>query len=262
MVPLLHLSVSMLATGFLTVGLAVQAPPAASTGAATGAPADRWTQFRGSPTLIGTSAATIPDKLRVLWTYEAGEAIESSAAIADGVVYVGAQPGELHAVNLADGKPRWKYKASVEGIGESSPAVAGGLVYFGDLGSIVHAVDAATGQGGVDVQDRRRDQVVAGRRRRSRADRILRLASLRARREGRQAAVEGADRRLRARHAGRGGRGRLHRGLRRDPARDPDQRRQGSLRDLVGRLHRRVAGRSSTGAPTTAPTRTRCWRSI
>src|SRR5688500_9648591 len=77
-------------------GLAAQAPA--------GAPADRWTQFRGSPALTGTTAATLPDKLRVLWTYEAGEAIESSAAIADGVVYVGAQPGELHAVSLADGK--------------------------------------------------------------------------------------------------------------------------------------------------------------
>ena len=40
----------------------------------------------------------------MLWTYEAGDAIESSAAIVDGVVYVGSQTGELHAVNLADGK--------------------------------------------------------------------------------------------------------------------------------------------------------------
>jgi outer membrane protein assembly factor BamB len=75
------------------------------------APADRWTQFRGSPALVGTTAAAMPDKLRVLWTYDAGESVESSAAIADGVVYVGAQPGELHAVGLADGKVRWKYKA-------------------------------------------------------------------------------------------------------------------------------------------------------
>src|SRR5687767_13608356 len=110
------------------------------------APADRWTQFRGSPALVGTSAAALPAQLRVLWTYEAGEAIESSAAIADGVVFVGAQPGELHAVSLADGKVRWKYKASEEGIGESSPAVANGIVYIGDLGSVVHAVDAATGK--------------------------------------------------------------------------------------------------------------------
>src|SRR4029450_2076201 len=91
------------------------------------APAARWTQFRGSPALLGTTAATMPDKLRVLWPYEAAEAVDSSAAIVDGVVYVGAQPGELHAVGLADGKPRWKYKASEEGIGESSPAVANGV---------------------------------------------------------------------------------------------------------------------------------------
>ena len=53
-----------------STALAAQAP-------ATGAPADRWPQFRGSPALLGTSAATVPDKLRVLWTYEAGEAVES-----------------------------------------------------------------------------------------------------------------------------------------------------------------------------------------
>ena len=39
------------------------------------APAARWTQFRGSPALLGTTAATMPDKLRVLWTYEDGEAV-------------------------------------------------------------------------------------------------------------------------------------------------------------------------------------------
>src|SRR6476619_507718 len=119
--------------------LAAQAPPS-------GAPADRWTQFRGSPALSGTSAATLPPALKLLWTYDAGDAIESSAAIVDGVVYVGSRTGELHAVNLSDGAVKWKYKASEDGIGESSPAVAGGLVYVGDLAGVVHAVDATTGK--------------------------------------------------------------------------------------------------------------------
>ena len=109
-------------------------------------PADRWTQFRGSAALLGTSQATLPSQLKVLWTYEAGDAIDSSAAIVDGVVFVGSADGHLHAVNLADGKARWKYKASADGIGESSPAVANGLVYVGDLSGTVHAVDAATGK--------------------------------------------------------------------------------------------------------------------
>src|SRR5215213_8528254 len=99
------------------------------------APADRWPQFRGSANLVGTTAATLPVQLKVQWTYEAGDAIESSAAIA-----------ELHAVNLADGKAKWKYKAADDGIGESSPAVAGGIVYIGDLSGMFHAVDINTGK--------------------------------------------------------------------------------------------------------------------
>jgi outer membrane protein assembly factor BamB len=110
------------------------------------APADRWPQFRGTTAMHGTSAATLPSTLKLLWTYEAGDAIDSSAAIADGIVYVGSQTGELHAVNLSDGSLKWKYKATADGIGESSPAVANGLVYIGDLSGVLHAVDASTGK--------------------------------------------------------------------------------------------------------------------
>ena len=110
------------------------------------APATAWPQFRGSPALLGTTQATLPAKLKVLWTYEAGDAIDSSAAIADGVAYVGSANGELHAVNMADGKAKWKYRASEDGIGESSPAVAGGVVYVGDLAGTLHAVDVTTGK--------------------------------------------------------------------------------------------------------------------
>ena len=124
-------AVTLLSMSVLTIS--AQAPAAS--------PADRWIQFRGTPPLVGLSDAKLPATLKVLWTYEAGDAIESSAAIVDGVVYVGSQTGELHAVNLADGKLKWKYKASPDGIGESSPAVAGGLVYIGDLSGVLHAVE-------------------------------------------------------------------------------------------------------------------------
>src|SRR5262245_57058712 len=52
------------------------------------APANEWRQFRGSPRLTGQSSSTLPATLKVLWTYELGDIIESSAAIANGVVYV------------------------------------------------------------------------------------------------------------------------------------------------------------------------------
>src|SRR5688500_16668282 len=85
--------------------------------------AQDWPQFRGNPQLTGVTPATVPATLKLLWTYEAGEPIESSAAIVGGTVYVGTQASELLAIDLATGKLRWKYKTK-EGIGESSPAVA------------------------------------------------------------------------------------------------------------------------------------------
>ena len=102
----------LLASAMLLAGSvpSTQAPTTVSLAA----PADRWNQFRGSPQLTGVSDATLPDALKVLWTYEAGDAIESSAAVVDGVVYVGSVTGELHAVNLSDGTLRWKYKASAD----------------------------------------------------------------------------------------------------------------------------------------------------
>ena len=94
------------------------------------APADGWTQFRGNARLTGIAASAPPAAPAVRWTYEAGEAIDSSPAIADGTVYVATSNGDLVAIDLASGKLRWKY-ATGGPIGESSPAVGGGLVFFG-----------------------------------------------------------------------------------------------------------------------------------
>ena len=80
------------------------------------------------------------------WQWEAGDAIESSAAIAAGTVYVGTRAGELVALDLASGKPVWRYKVTGDGVGESSPCVAGGAVYVGDLAGQIHAVDAQSGK--------------------------------------------------------------------------------------------------------------------
>jgi outer membrane protein assembly factor BamB len=65
------------------------------------APADEWRQFRGTPRLTGNSTSTLPPTLKVLWTYDVGDLIDSSAAIANGVVYVGGGNGDLLALDLA-----------------------------------------------------------------------------------------------------------------------------------------------------------------
>ena len=105
----------------------------------TNAAVHEWGQFRGNSRLSGVATSVPPASLKLRWTYEAGDAIESSAAIANGTVYVGSAKGELLAVDLSTGKLRWKY-ATGGSIGESSPAVGDGAVFVGDLGGMIHAV--------------------------------------------------------------------------------------------------------------------------
>ena len=108
------------------------------------APAAAWSQFRGSPLLTGVSASVPPTSLKLLWSYEAGESIDSSAAIVDGVVYVGVSTGDLLALDLDSGKLRWRYSTG-DSIGESSPAVGHDAVFIGDLAGVLHAVSVRTG---------------------------------------------------------------------------------------------------------------------
>lgn len=107
--------------------------------------ADNWSQFRGNQNLTGVSLANVPNSLKLLWTYEAGDSIESSAAIVGGTVFVGSQKGELTSLNLDNGAVYWKYTIDSP-IGESSPAYSNGVVYVGDLGGWLHAVNATDGK--------------------------------------------------------------------------------------------------------------------
>jgi outer membrane protein assembly factor BamB len=108
-------------------------------------PATNWSQFRGNASLTGVSQSTVPAALKQLWTYEAGDSIESSAAIVGGTVFVGSQKGELVSLNLENGAVYWKYSTDSP-IGESSPAYGNGVVYIGDLGGYLHAVNASDGK--------------------------------------------------------------------------------------------------------------------
>ena len=108
-------------------------------------PGNNWAQFRGNHQLTGVSESNVPATLKQLWTYEAGESIESSAAIVGGTVFVGSQKGELVALSLDNGSVYWKY-ATGSPIGESSPAYSGGAIYIGDLGGWLNALNASNGQ--------------------------------------------------------------------------------------------------------------------
>src|SRR5207237_6610605 len=102
-----------------------------------------WPVFRGNTLQTGVATSELPDKLEILWRFDTKDAFEGTAAIAGDAVFVGGEDGHVYALNLADGKPRWKYKAGA-GI-KIGAAVNGGLVYVGDEDGKLHCLDAKSG---------------------------------------------------------------------------------------------------------------------
>lgn len=75
---------------------------------------------------------------------------DTSPAVADGVVYVGARNG-YYAFNASDGSQIWVFNSpysarQLTGYVYSSPAVADGVVYFGFCDGYTFGVNASTGQ--------------------------------------------------------------------------------------------------------------------
>ncbi len=83
-------------------------------------------------------------RLKPAWSYATGGSIESSPAVANGIVYVGSNDKKLYAFDAACRKgclPLWSY-ATGDSI-ESSPAVANGLVYVGSDDHKLYTFDVA-----------------------------------------------------------------------------------------------------------------------
>jgi outer membrane protein assembly factor BamB len=99
--------------------------------------------FRGDPACTGVSPSALPETLDVRWRVVFDEPIVSTAAISEGVVYVGCDDEHLYALDLRDGSVRWKYKAT--SMVQSSPLVLDRTVYVGDDEGVLHAVDTRTG---------------------------------------------------------------------------------------------------------------------
>jgi outer membrane protein assembly factor BamB len=106
-------------------------------------PSQDWPIFRGNPLQTGVAASSLPDKLVVRWKFKAKDAIEGTAAVVNGSVFVGSMDGNLYALDLASGKEKWKYKA---GPIKGGPSVHGDQVFVGDADGLFHCVDAGSGK--------------------------------------------------------------------------------------------------------------------
>ena len=82
--------------------------------------------------------------LKPRWSYATDNAIYSSPAVANGMIYIGSEDHKLYAFNASchsDCQPLWSYTTG--GIIYSSPAVANGLVYVGSYDHKLYAFDAS-----------------------------------------------------------------------------------------------------------------------
>ena len=78
-----------------------------------------------------------------LWSFLTGGKVFSSPAVANGAVYVGSNDQNVYALNAATGAELWSYTTGYDVV--SSPAVANGVVYIGSEDGSVYALKAATG---------------------------------------------------------------------------------------------------------------------
>jgi outer membrane protein assembly factor BamB len=107
-----------------------------------------WTQYgftaQGRRENTHETILTKTTVANLTWKWSANIQVgSSSAAVANGIVYVGSSDGHLYAFDARTGAPVWQ--AATGGPILSSPAVANGLVYVGSNDGWIYAFDAETG---------------------------------------------------------------------------------------------------------------------
>jgi outer membrane protein assembly factor BamB len=84
------------------------------------------------------------DAVKPIWKFQCEDEIRGTAAIDQGVVYVGAYDNNLYAVDATNGSFIWKYPT--EGGIVTRPVVADGIVYFGSEDKRLYALSTRTGK--------------------------------------------------------------------------------------------------------------------
>ncbi len=115
-----------------------------STNAADSLGNEAWRQYRFDAGNTGYAPDnTAPgSKPSTRWEASTGEAVETSPARADGVVYVGSSDGVLYAFDEVEGTEQWTFDT---GSSVRSPAVVDGTVFVTNEDGWVYGVNAADG---------------------------------------------------------------------------------------------------------------------
>ncbi|WP_153556484.1 outer membrane protein assembly factor BamB family protein [Roseimaritima sediminicola] len=103
-----------------------------------------WPTERANPQGTGAVAESLPAQLSEQWRYEAGEPIEATPVVVQGVVYVADVEGTVHAIDAQTGQRRWT--SETEGGFLAPPAISGDTLVIGDYNGQVYALNVADGK--------------------------------------------------------------------------------------------------------------------
>ena len=79
----------------------------------------------------------------IKWTYSTDDWVESTPAIAQGMVFAGSNDKKIYAIDMETKKHRWNYTTG--GSIFSSPSVVNGVIFFGSRDNKVYALDSSNG---------------------------------------------------------------------------------------------------------------------
>jgi len=104
-----------------------------------------WPMYRHDAERSGFTPVVGPKYNFTKWTFQTGDIVLSSPAVANGMVYFGSNDSKVYAINMWTGELIWSFSTGSAGI-YSSPAVAYGIVYIGANDNKTYALNAITGE--------------------------------------------------------------------------------------------------------------------
>ena len=103
-----------------------------------------WPMYRGGPPLLGVAEGQLANELSLRWTFETGGSVRSSAAIRDGIVYIGSDDGKVYAIDMRTGNDVWSY-STTDSV-ESTPCLIDDRLVVGSADGFLYCLDRRTGE--------------------------------------------------------------------------------------------------------------------
>jgi outer membrane protein assembly factor BamB len=103
-----------------------------------------WPIFRGQRGLTGVAQGSLPDNLKLLWSFQTENDVKSSPVIAAGRVYCGSNDSRVFAIDFKTGSKIWEFNSGDDV--EAPPLYLDEMIYVGNVNGSFFALDAATGK--------------------------------------------------------------------------------------------------------------------